>query len=90
MVQMWPGRADPRVLVGRVFEARVGATVVGVCGPGGFADGVRSAVRDVMRGEEERVRWGGAGNGGGGGGEGGVEMGRGRGVLDFVEESFTW
>lgn len=69
MVQMWPGRANPKVLVRKAFQERVGAMAVGVCGPGGFADDVRAAVRGVMREEEE---------------------GGGRGVLDFVEESFTW
>ncbi|KAA6412151.1 MAG: FRE ferric reductase-like transmembrane component [Lasallia pustulata] len=36
MVQMWPGRADARVLVQRGFRERVGAMAVGVCGPGGL------------------------------------------------------
>ncbi|KAK0106245.1 hypothetical protein ONS96_003886 [Cadophora gregata f. sp. sojae] len=35
-------------IVGEVFEKRVGAMVVGVCGPGRLADGVRKAVRGRM------------------------------------------
>lgn len=69
MVQMWPGRPNAKVLVEKAFQERVGAMAVAVCGPGGFADDVRGAVRGVMS-EEEEVG--------------------GRGVLDFVEESFTW
>ena len=69
MVQMAPGRANARVLVQKAFEERVGAMAVTVCGPGGFADDVRAAVRGVM-GEDREAG--------------------GNGVLDFVEESFTW
>ncbi|MCJ1256226.1 hypothetical protein MMC24_004047 [Lignoscripta atroalba] len=61
-VQMFPGRANARVLVEKEMQERVGAMAVTVCGPGAFADDVRDAVRRVV----------------------------GVGVVDFVEESFTW
>ncbi|KAI9767299.1 MAG: hypothetical protein M1835_007053 [Candelina submexicana] len=44
-VQMFPGRANPGVLLDREIVERVGAMVVTVCGPGAFADEVRGAVR---------------------------------------------
>ncbi|KAL9138614.1 MAG: hypothetical protein Q9175_000187 [Cornicularia normoerica] len=47
-VQMFPGRCNPAVLLGKELPNRVGATVVTVCGPGAFADEVRGAVRGVV------------------------------------------
>ena len=47
-VLMFPGRPKPDVLVRKVFEDRIGAMVVGVCGPGAFADDVRFAARQVV------------------------------------------
>lgn len=47
-VQMFPGRCVPRTIVEREMEQRIGAMAVTVCGPGAFADTVRSAVRDVV------------------------------------------
>ncbi len=47
-VQMFPGRCEPRVLLEREVRDRVGAVCVTVCGPGGFADDVRSATRGVV------------------------------------------
>ncbi|KAI9831039.1 MAG: hypothetical protein M1819_005277 [Sarea resinae] len=44
-VQMYPGRANPGVIVDKEILDRVGAMAVTVCGPGGFADSVRGAVR---------------------------------------------
>ncbi|KAI9710058.1 MAG: hypothetical protein M1812_007522 [Candelaria pacifica] len=44
-VQMFPGRANPAVLLDREIVERVGAMAVTVCGPGAFADTVREAVR---------------------------------------------
>jgi hypothetical protein len=42
------GRMNVRDLVRGEFENRVGAMCVGVCGPGGLADDVRMATREVM------------------------------------------
>jgi len=61
-VQMFPGRCNPGTIVEREVQERVGAMCVTVCGPGAFADAVRSAVR-------RRVQVG---------------------VVDFVEEAFTY
>ena len=47
-VQMFPGRCNPAVLLGKELTNRIGATVVTVCGPGAFGDQVRSAVRGVI------------------------------------------
>ena len=47
-VQMFPGRCNPAVLLGKEMSSRIGATVVTVCGPGAFADEVRMAVRGVV------------------------------------------
>lgn len=47
-VQMFPGRANPRVIIGKEMENRVGAMAVTVCGPGAFADDVRAAARDQV------------------------------------------
>jgi len=44
-VQMFPGRANPQVLIDKELNDRVGAMAVTVCGPGAFADSVRDAVR---------------------------------------------
>ncbi|MCJ1427989.1 hypothetical protein MMC29_005896 [Sticta canariensis] len=62
MVQMFPGRANPKVIVGKEMESRVGAMAVTVCGPGAFADDVRAAAREqVGRGTvdfvEESFTW---------------------------------
>ena len=45
-VLMYPGRANPKVIIGKEMTTRVGATAVTVCGPGAFADDVRAAVRE--------------------------------------------
>ncbi|KAE8453219.1 hypothetical protein EG329_011286 [Mollisiaceae sp. DMI_Dod_QoI] len=42
------GRMNVKKLIGMEFQDRVGAMSVGVCGPGGLADDVRSATRGVM------------------------------------------
>ena len=47
-VQMFPGRCNPAVILGKELPNRVGATAVTVCGPGAFADEVRGAVRGVL------------------------------------------
>ncbi|OJI96940.1 hypothetical protein ASPVEDRAFT_78687 [Aspergillus versicolor CBS 583.65] len=44
-VQMFPGRCRPDVVLDEAIPGRVGATLVSVCGPGAFADEVRSAAR---------------------------------------------
>ena len=44
-VQMFPGRCNPQTVLDKEFVERVGAMVVTVCGPGGFADSVRLAAR---------------------------------------------
>ncbi|CCU82715.1 unnamed protein product [Blumeria hordei] len=61
-VQMFPGRPNVRLLLQNEVREQVGAMCVTVCGPGGLADNVREAVRDVQE----------------------------DGVVDFIEESFTW
>jgi hypothetical protein len=61
-VQMYPGRPNVQTLTQTAVKERIGAMCVTVCGPGGLADNVRAAVRDVQ------------------------EVG----VVDFIEESFTW
>ena len=45
-VLMYPGRANPKIIIGKEMTTRVGATAVTVCGPGAFADDVRAAVRE--------------------------------------------
>lgn len=40
------GRCRPGVVLDEILPGRVGAAVVSVCGPGGFADEVRGAVRE--------------------------------------------
>ena len=47
-VQMFPGRCNPAVVLGKELPSRVGATAVTVCGPGAFTDEVRGAVRGVV------------------------------------------
>ncbi|KAI9814227.1 MAG: hypothetical protein M1827_003393 [Pycnora praestabilis] len=44
-VQMYPGRADPQIILDKEICQRVGAMAVTVCGPGALADSVRAAVR---------------------------------------------
>ncbi|KAK5111466.1 hypothetical protein LTR62_004918 [Meristemomyces frigidus] len=61
-VQMFPGRCNPVTIMATQMEERIGAVGVMVCGPGAFADSVRSAVRGVVE----------------------------AGVVDFVEEGFTY
>lgn len=61
-VQMSPGRPNVKLLLEKEVREQVGAMVVTVCGPGGLADNVREAVREVQE----------------------------DGVVDFIEESFTW
>lgn len=61
-VQMFPGRANPKVIIEREMEERVGAVCVTVCGPGAFADDVRAAARGVISGGtvdfvEESFTW---------------------------------
>ena len=50
-IKLFPGRCKPGVILDEEMTNRVGATAVSVCGPGPFADEVRSAVR-------ERIDWG--------------------------------
>ena len=47
-VQMFPGRCNPTLVLGKEVAVRCGAVGVTVCGPGAFADDVRGAVREVM------------------------------------------
>nr|OQO27991.1 hypothetical protein B0A51_05116 [Rachicladosporium sp. CCFEE 5018] len=47
-VQMFPGRCNPTTILEKEMPERIGAVGVTVCGPGAFADSVRSAVRGVM------------------------------------------
>jgi NAD(P)H-flavin reductase len=61
-VQMFPGRPNIKLVMQNEVKEQVGAMCVTVCGPGGLADSVRDAVRDVQE----------------------------DGVVDFIEESFTW
>lgn len=44
-VLMYPGRANPAVILEKEMKTRVGAMAVTVCGPGAFADDVRAATR---------------------------------------------
>lgn len=48
MVSIGHGRCDVDAIVGEVFRQRIGAMVVGVCGPGRLGDSVRGAVRKRM------------------------------------------
>ncbi|KAE9380375.1 putative ferric reductase transmembrane component 3 [Stipitochalara longipes BDJ] len=61
-VQMFPGRPNVKLIMQNEVKEQVGAMCVTVCGPGGLADNVREAVRNVQE----------------------------DGVVDFIEESFTW
>ncbi|CAG8957031.1 hypothetical protein HYFRA_00012512 [Hymenoscyphus fraxineus] len=61
-VQMFPGRPNVKLLLENEVQEQRGAMCVTVCGPGGLADNVREAVREVQD----------------------------LGVVDFIEESFTW
>lgn len=45
-VLMHSGRCRPDVVLDEILPGRTGATLVSVCGPGAFADEVRSAARD--------------------------------------------
>lgn len=47
-VQMFPGRCDAKVLLGKEVPNRIGAMAVTVCGPGSFQDEIRGAVREVV------------------------------------------
>ena len=47
-VQMFPGRCNPSVVLRKELAGRVGALGVTVCGPGAFADDVRSSVRGIV------------------------------------------
>lgn len=47
-VQMFPGRCNPTTVLEKEMQERIGAVGVTVCGPGAFADSVRSAVRGVV------------------------------------------
>jgi predicted ferric reductase len=48
-VRMFPGRPKPVVLIEKEFRERVGAMVVGVCGPGALADDVRAATWECVQ-----------------------------------------
>jgi hypothetical protein len=61
-VQMYPGRPNINLLMQNEVKEQTGAMCVTVCGPGGLADNVREAVREVQE----------------------------HGMVDFIEESFTW
>lgn len=61
-VQMYPGRPNVELLIHNEVREQVGAMAVTVCGPGGLADDVRQAARNVQD----------------------------EGMVDFIEESFTW
>jgi hypothetical protein len=61
-VQMYPGRPNIKLILQNEVRGQTGAMCVTVCGPGGLADNVREAVREVQE----------------------------HGVVDFIEESFTW
>lgn len=61
-VLMYPGRANPRVILEKEMKTRVGAMAVTVCGPGAFADDVRAATREQIGGGtvdfvEESFTW---------------------------------
>jgi hypothetical protein len=47
-VQMFPGRPNIKLILNNEVKEQVGAMCVTVCGPGGLADNVREAVRDVQ------------------------------------------
>jgi hypothetical protein len=62
-VQMFPGRPNIPLILGREVSEQVGAMCVTVCGPGALADDVRDAVRQVQDREsvvdfvEESFTW---------------------------------
>ncbi|CAI7573540.1 unnamed protein product [Penicillium discolor] len=62
-VLMHSGRCRPDVVLDEILPGRVGATLVSVCGPGAFADEVRSAARErigkgaVIDFAEEAFTW---------------------------------
>ncbi|KAI2620548.1 ferric reductase like transmembrane component-domain-containing protein [Hypoxylon sp. NC1633] len=62
-IQMFPGRPNILTLIRKEVEEQVGAMCVTVCGPGGLADDVRHAVREVQNGSsvvdfvEESFTW---------------------------------
>ncbi|KAI0602569.1 putative FAD binding protein [Biscogniauxia sp. FL1348] len=47
-VQMFPGRPNILTILRKEVEEQIGAMCVTVCGPGGLADDVRQAVREVQ------------------------------------------
>ena len=47
-VEMFPGRPNVKLILSNEIKEQVGAMCVTVCGPGGLADNVRKAVRDVQ------------------------------------------
>lgn len=47
-VLMFPGRCNPQTIIEREMPERIGSVGVTVCGPGAFADSVRSACRTVV------------------------------------------
>lgn len=47
-VQMSHGRCSPADVIAKEMQERIGAMCVTVCGPGAFADSVRTAVRAVV------------------------------------------
>ena len=62
-VLMHSGRCRPDVVLDEILPGRTGATIVSVCGPGAFADEVRSAARErigkgaVVDFAEEAFTW---------------------------------
>ncbi|KAF1348053.1 ferric reductase like transmembrane component-domain-containing protein [Delphinella strobiligena] len=47
-VQMFPGRCNPTTIIEKEVSEQIGAMGVVVCGPGAFADSVRSATRNKV------------------------------------------
>lgn len=47
-VQMFPGRCNPQTIIQKEMPERIGSVGVTVCGPGAFADSVRSACRSMV------------------------------------------
>lgn len=47
-VQMFPGRCNPTTIIEKEVADQIGAMGVVVCGPGAFADSVRSAARNKV------------------------------------------
>lgn len=48
-VQMFPGRCNPQTVLDKEVAERIGAVGITVCGPGAFADSVRSAARSKVQ-----------------------------------------